>query len=180
MQVSGDRAGAEGRWVRWRETDNVRSWVKVQEQNAQNMLMDSVLENVRIENRKSRMVQVFYVNNQEGGGSTAELGDWMQGWADSPTSDFGHVDLEALLSFFLIREDQEQGFWWWCLGFFPDSEGSAQVWLRGQSSVSCVCPAGAQTARAALTIPNAEPVIRFANFLGLNITREGIPWRSSG
>ena len=46
--------------------------------------------------------------------------------------------------------------------------------------MSCVCPAGAQMARAALTIPNAEPVIRFANFLGLNITREGIPWRSSG
>lgn len=67
--------GPDGTWARWRETDNVRSPVKVQEQNGQNMLMDSVLENVRTENRKLRMVQIFDVNNQAGGGSTAELED---------------------------------------------------------------------------------------------------------
>lgn len=73
MQVSSDGAGTRQQVGEMERNGQCEISSKGSGTEWQNMLMDSVLENVRTENRKSRMVRVFDVNNQAGGGSTAEL-----------------------------------------------------------------------------------------------------------
>ena len=73
MQVSSDGAGPRQQVGEMERNGQCEISSKGSGTEWQNMLMDSVLENVRTENRKSRMVRVFDVNNQAGGGSTAEL-----------------------------------------------------------------------------------------------------------
>lgn len=76
MQVSGDGAGPEGRWVRWTEMDNVRILSKRFRNRMDRRICDGFGAG-ECEDRKQEvgMVQVFDVNNQAGGGSTAELED---------------------------------------------------------------------------------------------------------